>query len=180
MDKLTADQKKLLYLISIKGRIKEENGNIIWLKELSLLTLVFEGITRRIFDNYDYAPSLVNFRGVKLYANVSQEYLMDIDTLVQRNFVSKLKLNTKYYDNITAYSVTSVFRNSENEIPDEMKAEIDGLMKCPKCDVTIKVLIERRKALIVCPECRYSRVTGFFDIEHIPYHSVAYFSGGGR
>jgi len=180
MNKLTPDQKKLLYLISKKGKIRKDTGNIIWLKELSLLTLIFEGICRRIFENYDYAPSLVNFRGVKLYANVSQEYLIDIDVLIQRNFVSKLKLNTKYYDNITAYSVAHTYDTIEHEIPDEVKQQIDLLMKCPNCENIIKVLIDDRKAFVICPECRYQRETGFFEIDNIPYHSVAFFSGGGR
>ena len=105
---------------------------------------------------------------------------MDIDTLIQRNFISKLKLNTKYYDNITAYSVTSEFRRQRGEIPSKQRADIDQLMQCPRCGTLIKVLIENRKALIICPECNHSRVSGFFDIENIPYHSVAYFSGGGR
>lgn len=144
------------------------------------MTLIFEGISKRIFENYDYAPSLVNFRGVKLYANVSQEYLLDIDTLIQRNFVAKLKLNTKYYDNITAYSATSDFRKQEKDVPQETKDDINELMKCPKCTSIIKVLINNGKASIICPDCDYSRTTRFFDIEIIPYHSVASFSGGGR
>ena len=127
MNKLTPDQKKLLYLISKKGKIRKDTGNIIWLKELSLLTLIFEGICRRIFENYDYAPSLVNFRGVKLYANVSQEYLIDIDVLIQRNFVSKLKLNTKYYDNITAYSVTHTYDTGRGETANRFAHEVPEL-----------------------------------------------------
>jgi hypothetical protein len=174
------DQKKLLYLVSTKGRIRKDNGNIIWLKELSLLALVFEGISRRIFENYDYAPSLVNFKGVKLYANVSQEYLLDIDILIQKNFIEKLKLNTKYYDNITAYSVSHRVNEIIQAITPEIKEMIDHLMTCPKCDTMIKVFVDNRKAFIICPECNYKRETGFFNIENVPYHSVAFFSGGGR
>lgn len=180
MSNLTGDQKKLLYLISKKGRVRDDTGNIVWLKDLSLLTLVFEGISRRLFEGYDYAPSLVKFRGVKLYANVSQEYLLDIDSLNHQDFVAKLKLNTKYYDTITAYSVTSKFNSVRNELPEVATREIDQLMSCPKCDSMIKVHIENGQALIICPECEYTRETGFFKIENIPYHSIAYFSGGGR
>jgi hypothetical protein len=180
MSELTVDQKKLLYLISLKGRIREDNGNIIWLKELALITLVFEGISRRIFKQYDYAPTLVSFRGVKLYANVSQEYMIDIDYLIKSQLVSKLKMNTKYYDNITAYAITHNANSVLSEIPESRRKSINEFMKCPKCDDIIKVLMKGRKAYIICPECSYKMETGLFNIENIPYHSVAYFSGGGR
>lgn len=134
----------------------------------------------QIFKGYDFAPSLVNFRGVKLYANVSQEYMLAMDLLMNLNLVAKLKLNTKYYDNVTAYSVTEKGMVLLSEFPDRLKKQIDEPMKCPKCDQDIKVRFERRKSFITCPKCDHWIETGFFHIENIPYHSTAYFSRGGR
>ncbi len=180
MKSLTSDQMKLLYLISKKSVIRQGERNITWLKELSLLSLVFEGIQRGIFTDYDYAPSLVKFQGVQLYANVSQEYLKDIDHLMERDFLYKLKLNTKYYDNISAYCVTPNVKEIDLVISQEMKHEIDELMSCPHCRTMIKVFVKDGRASLVCPDCGHTYQTKFFELENISYHSIAYFSGGGR
>jgi len=180
MSDLTPDQLKLLYLISKKSGTREDNGNIIWLKEISLLVLVFEGIRRGIFEKYDYAPSLVNFQGVKLHANVSQEYLQDIETLLQKGVVYKLKLNTKFYDNINAYAITPTTPRLISDMNEELKKQIDLMMKCPVCGTIIKVLMIEESSTLLCPECSYSKETNFFKLENIPYRSKAFFSGGGR
>jgi len=180
MSNMTQNQMKILYLISKMSGIQKRNRNIIWLKELPLLTLIYEGIKEGIFEGYDYAPYLVTLQGVKQYANVSQEYLKEIDSLINQGFVLKLKLSTKYYDNINAFSVSTEHNKTLEKIPEYIKKQVDRLISCPGCNSIIDVLITERIASIVCPECSFSRESDFFKLEDIPYHSVAYFSEGGR
>ena len=177
---LTADQIKLLYLISKKSRVKKGNEGITWLKELALLTLVYEGIKSDVFDGYDYAPSLVVFHGVKLYANVSQEYLKDIENLRHMEMLHKLKLNTKYYDNINAFAVTPATKTVLSGMSKEMKKGVDALLRCPECGTNLKVRVKVQSSVLICPKCGYERKTGFFKLDTINYKSAAYFSGGGR
>ena len=175
---LTEDQRKLIYLVSRKSRI--EKDWIIWLKELALLTLVHKGIRLGVFKSYDYAPSLVVFHGVKLYANVSQEYLKDIEKLRYMGMLYKLKLNTKYYDNINAFTVATSTERVISNMSRQAKDEVDKLIDCPKCKGTMKVVVNVKSSTLLCPQCGYKEHSDLFTLENISYKCKAYFSGGGR
>ena len=87
----SADQLRLLYIVD-RFTHSGNNNKRRWLKGLPLSVLVYHGIQRKIFDDYDWAPSLVEFHGVKMYGKVSQEADADLEKLQHAKLLEKLHL----------------------------------------------------------------------------------------
>ena len=71
-NELTIEQKELLYLIS---KITDSlNCPTSWVKETPLQALIFQGIRKGIFNEYDYAPISTSFLGQgRKFVNISKE-----------------------------------------------------------------------------------------------------------
>jgi len=54
-EEFTDDMMRLLLVIDAYTREGHED-NPIWVKELPLMAIIYQGIVKRLFRDYDYAP----------------------------------------------------------------------------------------------------------------------------
>ena len=200
------DQLRLLYVIHRFTHANGANGKRRWMKELPLSIVVYHGISTGIFSDYDWAPSLVEFHGVKMYGKVSQEAHADLKKLQVDRFVEKLHLSTCLYDSIRAYRATTKASEALESLPEVCRTALDTLLECSHCGALQEILayIERandhwgqvkNSTVTYCPACcRVKRGAdgpiiaatngarrvhiGFFDIADIVYRTRPTSPGG--
>jgi len=171
---LTREQERLLYLISLYSKpaqsLSEEE---VWIKDLALKALIYQGITDKVFD-YDYAPSVFMFDGVKRMVNVCQEGEDDINDLREMNLVSRLKLSTSKYNIINAYRINieglEVLKKAKKE---NLKA-VDKLVKCSSCGNRGEVLIQDETVEFLCKNCGEKKNIPLLEVEDVPYVCKGY------
>ncbi len=158
------DQLRLLYVIHSLTGVGTANGRGRWVKELQLSVLVYHAIENKIFETYDWAPSLVEFNGVKMYGKVSQEAHADLRKLQEAKLIEKLHLSTCLYDSIRAYRGTSRASGALDTLCVEDRRGLDDLLRCPSCEALREVMayVERANgswgevknaAISYCPRC---------------------------
>lgn len=202
------DQLRLLYILHRFTRANGDSTKGKWMKDLPLSILVYHGIHAGIFSHYDWAPSLVEFHGVKMYGKVSQEAHADLKKLQADRFVEKLHLSTCLYDSIRAYRVTPKGAEVLATLPGECRAPLDALLNCRRCGALQEILayVERsnghwrrvRNATVAyCPDCctversddgpvivaangaaRHVVEIDFFDIADVVYRTRPTSTGG--
>ncbi len=200
------DQLRLLYIVNRFTHAIGDNGKRRWMKDLPLSVLVYHGIHSGIFSDYDWAPSLVEFHGVKMYGKVSQEAHADLKKLQAAQLLEKLHLSTCLYDSIRAYRATPDAARVLESLPDESRVALDAVLECSHCSSLQEVLayVERdhqhwspvrNSTVSYCPTCCTVRraaegpvidvVNGagrididFFDIAEIVYRTRPTSPGG--
>lgn len=200
------DQLRLLYVIHRFTHANGANGKRRWMKDLPLSIVVYHGISTGIFSDYDWAPSLVEFHGVKMYGKVSQEAHADLKKLQVDRFVEKLHLSTCLYDSIRAYRATTKASEALESLPEDCRTALDTLLECSHCGALQEILAYNERAngrwgqvknstVTYCPACcrvergadgpiiaainGAARVNiGFFDIADIVYRTRPTSPGG--
>lgn len=208
MASLSLDQLRLLYIVDRFTQASGSNGKRRWMKDLPLSILVYHGIHNGIFSDYDWAPSLVEFHGVKMYGKVSQEAHADLKKLQADRFIEKLHLSTCLYDSIRAYRATPKAETVLEALPDDCRRGLNALLDCSHCGSLQEILsyVERasghwgkvrNSTVAYCPECcrvdrgadgpRIATTNGavrvsidFFDIADIVYRTRPTAPGGFR
>jgi hypothetical protein len=74
---LSRDARRLLYAISAYSNPEGDLSKQIWMKVDTIYVLGLLGIKAQVFSEYDMAPALFPFRGVKMFAMLSQEAIED-------------------------------------------------------------------------------------------------------
>ena len=181
LDTATDEHRKLYYLISRYSSTKAGGAQEeVWLKELPLRVFIFDGIVNNVFEEYDYSPMSVELPGGRRYLNISQEGEDDIADLRELGLIACLKLSTITYITVNAYRIVS--ERTDLVIPEEFKAQIDKLIKCPKCGGLLETDIvpdaddEDNLILIYCRKagCEYKRYSGITKIEDVSYETSPY------
>ena len=171
---LTTDQKRLLYLISHYSTASDRGEEEMWIQEMALLALISKAINEGAFKDYDLAPNLISFHGTKRYANISQEAKNDLKHLRESFLVNKVKISTKYYDHISAFSITLEGLRALKDVSKSDKAAIDGIIRCRKCKTELDLQM-KDKVTQACKKCGLEEEVMFFELEDIPYKSRPYF-----
>jgi hypothetical protein len=202
------DQLRLLYVIhALTGADVQRNGRTRWVKDLQLSVIVYFAIEKRLFESYDWAPSLVEFHGVKMYGKVSQEARADLRKLQEGQLIEKLHLSTCLYDSIRAYRSTPRAASALDALGADDRRGLDGLLLCPSCGALREVMafVERSNghwgqvknaAVSYCPRCcivkrspkrnivapdeKCRTEIPFFDLADVAYRSKAFHAGGLR
>lgn len=209
MESPSLDQLRLLYIIdrytggndpsSARGdKPNGQNKKTRWMKELHLSVIVYHAIQKGLFADYDWAPSLVEFHGVKMYGKVSQEANADLRRLQSGKLIDKLHLSTCLYETIRAYRSTAQASKALEALSEEGRAALEGLLVCELCSSLREVLayVERDPTTVknvtvhYCPRCclvertpKGTQVRGrraavktvidFFDLAEIVYRTRA-------
>ena len=102
---LTVAQAELLYLIS---KLTDSiNCPISWIKETPLQALIFQGIRKGIFNEYDYAPISSTFLGQgRKFVNISKEGEDDLGDLRELGLLETMRLSSSKHNYITGYRPT--------------------------------------------------------------------------
>jgi hypothetical protein len=194
------DAIRLLYAVSAYTPLRDNIPGSRWLKVNTLYVIALSGIKSGAFSDYDLAPTLFPFRGIKMFAMVSQEAAEDINTFFKDGLIEKILLNTWFYATITGVRITKKGLQVLSEhLKDEDKKVIDPLIYCADCSclVDFAVSIEQKPDIHlqmnrVCPHRAkglHNRddywtkkikkdvipITDFFSIGDVEYKSKAFF-----
>lgn len=171
---LTKDQMKLLYVVDEYTREGEEDRPV-WVKELPIMAIIYQGIITGVFVDYDYAPwSVPMLDGTRQWLNVSREGKDDIEDLLNLRMISILRVSTSQYGYITAYRLTELGEKAVKGIPQNLCDEVHELIYCKECDELVSVAIIDRQFYFQCEKCNETRLVGLDNIEDIPYATKPY------
>lgn len=171
---LTEDQMRLLFVIDEYTKMENEN-NPIWVKELPILAIIYEGIIREVFKNYDYAPwSVPMLDGTRQWLNVSREGKDDVEDLLNLRLLSILRISTSKYGYVTAYRPTELGKKVIPSIPQKLRDEVHSIILCEKCGTLLKVVIRNNELFFHCDRCSYDQKIRIDDIEDVPYATRPY------
>ena len=122
----TDQHLKLLYLISLHARQAMYMGEQeVWMRKNSLLALVYEAITAGVLD-YDYAPEVVFIGRRRVWVNVSQDAMDDIDDLVCGNLLRELKSVTRAMQPVQSIQVTKLGLKVAENTPSILHRIVEG------------------------------------------------------
>ena len=129
---VSRDLVRLLYAVSLYTKGKPHR----WLKEFNVSVIAYEGVRKGVFEGYHLTPSMFEFRGVKMFAIVSQDALGDLDLAFDVGLIHRILLNTRFYDQITAVRISErgegVLQDKEG-LTDADRQSVHDLVSCPKC-----------------------------------------------
>ncbi|MCK5686855.1 hypothetical protein KAJ27_22140 [bacterium] len=176
--KLTAEHKKLLYLLSkYSSPALRQEDNEKWIRSLPLQVFMHEGIIKGLFD-WDYAPASVDYLGGREFLNVSQEGLDDINDLREFGYANGMKISTNKHNYLSAFQISKKGKNHLEEISEEEQDSIDKLIICDHCKNLLNVSIREDGCFIVCECTDYNEIlSSITDIEDVSYISSPYIPG---
>lgn len=106
-DYWTDSHLKLLYLVSkYSNSAQTVNEKERWVRKLPLMVLIYEGIVQKVFE-YDYAPASTVVKNTRVYLNVSQEGVDDLDDLVEGELIRGLRLVSTEHQSVLAFQITT-------------------------------------------------------------------------
>lgn len=196
----SADQLRLLQIIdSFTGARAKSGKKHRWVKDLHLSILVYHAIEKGLFDDYDWAPSLVEFHGVKMYGKVSQEANADLRSLQSAKLIEKVHLSTCLYDSIRAYRTSLRAAEALVDLPTDCRFRLDRMLRCQICRSLRQIMAyveksrangssenPRNRTVLFCPGCskvekttsgvtiRTKVSTGSLDIDFFQLADVSY------
>jgi hypothetical protein len=176
---LSKDQQALLYLLYI---YTDDSSRYLWIKELHLNALIYYLIKNNVFVEYDYAPTLVTFHGVKMYGKVSQEALWDLERFRRIGMVQKLKFSNKFYDDVGAYRLHNGISKIEAVVSLDVRKEVEDALRCRRGYKKVQINEHRKhgrtvlEATLLCEEKK--EPIDFFDVGRVEYSSKTYIPGG--
>ena len=98
---------------------------------LPLLVIIYEGIIKGVFD-HDYAPQPYRVNGTRMYLNLSQEGLDDVDDLREGGLLMAMRLQTDKYQSSMAIRTTELgLRYLEENLDEESKRMVQKLVYVP-------------------------------------------------
>lgn len=126
---LTEDHCKLLYMMSKYARSAQSASEPeSWIRQMSLLVLIYEGIVAGVLD-YDYAPCsyVVSAQGSsqRLWVNITQEGKAGVDDLREWKLINGLKLSTEDFQPVTAFQVSGMGMKLLKRVPKKLCKEVN-------------------------------------------------------
>jgi WD repeat-containing protein 35 len=140
---ITEDQLRNLILISrFSSPAKSVEEEERWIKKIPLMALIGRGVTTKVFTHYDMAPSLIDYKGDTVFANMSKEGEDDIKDLRRMGMVERLKLATKHHYYVSAYRITKAGMDLVKDADQSHHRVIDDLLRCDQCGGAVEVIIK--------------------------------------
>jgi len=172
-EEFTEDMMRLLLVIDSYTHTSDEE-NLTWVKELPLMSIIYQGIVDGIFRDYDYAPcSVPMLDGTREWLNISREGKDDLEDLLNLRYISILRVSSSEYGYVTAYRLTDIGTEIINTISKEIKTEICNLI-FHDCGTLLDVLVKGPTIVFRCSQCDIEIPIQIGDIEDIPYSTKAY------
>ena len=172
-EEFTDDMMRLLLVIDAHTREGHED-NPIWVKELPLMAIIYQGIVKGVFRDYDYAPwSVPMLDGTREWLNVSREGKDDLEDLLNLRMISILRVSTSQYGFVTAYRLTALGQKQINDATETIRQEVNGLIQ-HTCGELYNVVMSGHDISFRCNQCDFNEVIPIGEIEDIPYSTKAY------
>ena len=172
-EEFTDDLMRLLLVIDAYTREGQEE-NPIWVKELPLMAIIYQGIVKGVFRDYDYAPwSVPMLDGTREWLNISREGKDDLEDLLNLRMISILRVSTSQYGFVTAYRLTELGQEKIGEAIDTIKQEVSELIQ-HNCGELYTVVLSGSDISFRCDDCDFEEPIPIGEIEDIPYTTKAY------
>ncbi|MBE0526337.1 MAG: hypothetical protein IH631_05305 [Candidatus Thorarchaeota archaeon] len=172
-EEFTDDMMRLLLVIDVFTKEGFEE-NPIWVKELPLMALIYDGIVKGIFRDYDYAPwSVPMLDGTREWLNISREGKDDLEDLLSLRMISILRVSTSQYGFVTAYRLTELGQEKIKSASETVQQEVKGLIH-HSCGVLYSVVVKGSDISLRCNSCNFNREIPIGEIEDIPYATKSY------
>ncbi len=162
---LGEDAAKLLYLLYLYTGGSRSR----WIKDYALWVLIYYGITKGVFEGYDYAPRVIMWHGAFRTANISEEAGRDLLRLRNMGLVKKLRLATSKYRYITAYRVSEKGEALVQGLSEKVKRPVEEVFK--PSGRLIEIVLDREFKPLVKIYGQAPINVGFLDTEEVPYDS---------
>ena len=176
-EEMTQDQMRLLIMISKFSRpVKTRGEEETWVKRMPLMAMVDRGIQLEVFEEYDTAPTLVEYMGTTRYAAISKEAEDDIADLREMEFVERLKLATSDHVYVAAFRITLKGISRIASIDKKHHEAVQKIISCKKCSAETDVESRGDAPYMVCKKCGTEEKVERFDIEELAYASSPFFS----
>ncbi|MCF2144422.1 MAG: hypothetical protein K9W42_12040 [Candidatus Heimdallarchaeota archaeon] len=174
---LTTEQKELLYLIA---RLTDSlNCPTSWIKETPLQALIFHGIRKGLFNEYDYAPISTSFLGQgRKFVNISKEGEDDLGDLRELGLLETIRVSSEKHDYITGYRPTKDSVNVIKSIENDVRNRVDTLFQCPFCkspNYNLNINVENSAFIMKCADCKYVENIPLIIPEDVSYNTQPYF-----
>ncbi len=164
---LTTEQRRLLILINTYTAPRDD-GSPVWLKDLPLRAMMYDGIVKKVFD-WDYSPTSVFVLGKRRFINISQEGEHDLIELREAGLVDKLRITAADHIPSNAYRSSAEGAALVAGLPEKDRKTIEDLIKCLRCESTREVRVTSSEAFYLCQECESTEHIGLFNIEDVAY-----------
>ncbi|MHA2423940.1 MAG: hypothetical protein ACXAEF_04085 [Candidatus Thorarchaeota archaeon] len=172
-EEFTDDMMRLLLVIDSYTREGHEE-NPIWVKELPLMAIIYQGIVKGIFRDYDYAPwSVPMLDGTREWLNISREGKDDLEDLLNLRMISILRVSTSQYGFVTAYRLTELGQDQIKTATEPIQQEVTGLIH-HSCGGLFSVAMNGSDISFRCDPCNFNEEIPIGEIEDIPYTTSAY------
>ena len=163
---LDDNKLKLLALLSLHTKPAGDDEYDHYIKNYVLLCIIYDLIIRGVLD-YDYSSRLILWRGAYVFMNVSQEALVDLDFLVEKGLLKKIKFSTQGHLYVVGYRVTETGREVIRGYPEKLE-EVRKALAC-ECGEIMSIAIEEDGAYYVC--CGEKKKIGCLSTEDVGYEA---------
>ncbi|MHA1356210.1 MAG: hypothetical protein ACTSR1_13655 [Candidatus Heimdallarchaeota archaeon] len=174
---LTLEQKELLYLLC--KLTDSENCPNNWIKETPLQALIFQGIRKGLFNEYDYAPISTSFLGKgRKFVNISKEGEDDLGDLREFGLLETIRLSSTKHNFITGFRPTAGSSKHLNNFTSEEKSRVDDLFICSSCKTeSLELFIDSDtpEFLMQCNTCEQKEIIPLIIPEDVSYSTRPYF-----
>jgi hypothetical protein len=172
-EEFTDDMMRLLLVIDAYTREGQEE-NPVWVKELPLMAIIYQGIVKQVFRDYDYAPwSVPMLDGTREWLNISREGKDDLEDLLNLRMISILRVSTSQYGFVTAYRLTELGHEKIQSATESIKQEVNALI-LHTCGELYSVIMSGSDISFRCDHCDFKEEIPIGDIEDIPYKTKSY------
>ncbi|MDF1538119.1 MAG: hypothetical protein P1Q69_04370 [Candidatus Thorarchaeota archaeon] len=170
---VTDDMLTLLLVIETYTK-SSDSSHLDWLKELPLMSIIYEGAVKGIFKGYDYAPwSVSMLDGTRHWLNISREGKDDLEDLLDLRYISMLRLSTSQYGYLTAYRLTNRGGKIAQDVDPKLREKVRRFLYC-KCGELRMAVVRGRKFFFECKSCGFESPIGIDIIEDVSYKTRVY------
>ena len=175
LDGLDESHYMLLHMVYLYS--EASRGDNRWVRETPLLVLMYEGITKDVFD-YDYAPASVKVGRRRVYMNVTQEGRDDLDDLREAGLLLSLKLTNNLNNNLTAFRLSELGMHTLLEsglVKASVKRQVEDFLRLgPGPQGLKRVRWTGDEFEVYCPGTGYSEMSEVTECEDVSYVTSPY------
>lgn len=160
-------------MISLHTRLAEKREESdLWIRKQALTVLLYEGIVANIFD-YDYAPQSTLVEDTRVWINISQEGLNDIEFLREEELIFALLTSSRSYKPVVCYQVSEKGKELLRYLSRIEKETVHEFCYMSGSRELLKVAWVNNSYWLQAPS-GYERKSTITDTEDVSYVSSAY------
>jgi len=171
--KLTTNQNRLIFLVDLYTKQAVTRDELdTWIRKTALSVIIYEGIVAGVFD-YDYAPQSILIKSRRIWINISQEALSDIEFLREEEILHALQMPSSSYKPITCYQISEKGKEFVQNVPREDKEAVIKVVYMSGSQDLLKPMWDENSYWL-SSSLGVSKKSTITEIEDVSYVSSAY------